>query len=104
MIKPDVVAPGQFYPASAPLNPTHGKRDSTNKYQLFNGTSAATPYVAGILALVYEKNPGITYGEVKSLLHKCASVDSYTGSCPNPKWGYGKLNVDAVKRLIASVR
>lgn len=102
--KPDLVAPGQFYSAPAPLVETDGLRDKSKNYQLFNGTSAATPYVAGIVALMFEKQPAMTFGDVKTALRNALTSDTYTGACPNPRWGYGKLDLAAARRAIAGGR
>jgi len=106
-IKPDLVAPGQFHTASRVL----GKAKSTSefvetseKYRYFNGTSAATPYCAGVIALMLEKNPTLTVGEIRTLLHTKASRDRQTGTTPNAAWGYGKLDVAAVRAILAAVR
>ena len=32
-----------------------------------------------------------------------ATQDRYTGRLPNPKWGDGKLDLQAVEKLIAAV-
>jgi len=57
-IKPDVIAPGQSI-VSTWLN--HG-------YETASGTSMATPYVAGLAALLLEEHPGWTPDRVKSAL------------------------------------
>jgi hypothetical protein len=57
-IKPDVIAPGQSI-LSTWLN--HGYREAS-------GTSMATPYVAGLAALLLEEHPGWTPDRVKSAL------------------------------------
>ncbi|NUQ70518.1 MAG: S8 family serine peptidase [Chthonomonadales bacterium] len=101
--KPDLVAPGQFYSAPAPLDETDGMRDASGNYQIFNGTSAATPYTAGVIALMFERKPGLTYGDIRNLLRRSLSSDAYTGSAPNPRWGYGKLDLAAVRRLLAAI-
>lgn len=102
VIKPEIVAPGQFHTAPCPNLP--GKLlDASGRYQAFNGTSAATPYVSGVLALVLQKKPQITLGEIRDLLRTSASRDSYTGSVPNPRWGHGKLNLAAVQKLIGEL-
>ena len=101
-IKPEIVGPGQFFTAPAPLKlpAIDGMRDTTLKYQLFNGTSAATPYVAGLVALAMQANPKLTFGEIKDMLRACTTDDKFTGPLPNTAWGYGKLDLDAATRLI----
>jgi subtilisin family serine protease len=99
VVKPDIVAPGQYFAASAARN-TPGELDTTGWYGLFNGTSAATPYTAGVVLLLMEKKPSITLGEIKQLLKECATQDRNTGRLPNPEWGNGKLSVPAVKRML----
>ncbi|MEQ8784888.1 MAG: S8 family serine peptidase, partial [Pirellulaceae bacterium] len=100
--KPEIVAPGQWYTAPAPMNiPT--MRDSTGFYCVFNGTSAATPYTAGIVALMLERKPTLTLGEIKQLLETNASSDARTGGVPNGAWGHGKLDLKAVKNLLDAV-
>jgi len=103
VVKPDIVAPGQYYAASASRN-TKSVRDTTGRYRLFNGTSAATPYTAGVLALVLQKKPTLTLGEVKELLKKCGSQDRFTGPLPNPKWGYGKLDLKATEKMLDELK
>jgi subtilisin family serine protease len=100
-LKPEVVAPGQYYTAPVPLN-VPADRDTSGHYQLFNGTSAATPYVAGVIALVLEKNPNITLGQVKKLLQHSATKDRFTGPLPSGKWGHGKLDEAAVRRMLVA--
>jgi subtilisin family serine protease len=98
--KPDILAPGQWHIAPVPLN-IDAVRDTTGYYQSFNGTSAATPYVSGIIALMFEANPKLTLGEIRVLLKECASSDPITQAVPNSKWGNGRLDIQAVDRLFA---
>jgi subtilisin family serine protease len=96
--KPEISAPGQWFTAPAAAN-VYGRRDSSGRYQIFNGTSAATPYTAGVVALMMEKNPSATLGEIKKLLQENASPDPRIGQTPNPKAGYGKLDLKAVAKI-----
>jgi subtilisin family serine protease len=107
--KPDLVAPGQYYTASAPLNQVADEekgaivRDTTGKYQLFNGTSAAAPYAAGIIALMFEKDPNLTFSRVRELLRQNVQRDRFTGGRKGeytPDWGFGKLNLKAVDEIL----
>jgi subtilisin family serine protease len=102
-VKPELTAPGQYHIAPAPLNVVT-MRDTTGLYQPFNGTSSATPYTAGVIALLLEANPQLTWGEIRQLLTKNLTQDGHTGKCPNSNWGHGKLDYAAVERLVAAVR
>jgi subtilisin family serine protease len=104
IVKPEIVAPGQWYAAAAPLNAAvvFG-RDTTGHYTMHNGTSAATPYAAGVIALLFEAKPHMTWGEVRKVLTESVTQDTITGDCPNPKWGHGKLDYAAVERAVKKV-
>lgn len=62
------------------------------------GTSASSPYTAGVIALMLQKNPTLDANQVKEILKKTAIHDDLTGGTPNPYWGYGKLNPPAAIR------
>jgi subtilisin family serine protease len=103
VMKPDIVAPGQYWNVSAP-DPTQlvGPR----KYRSFNGTSAATPYVAGVVALMMQKKPTITAGEIKQLFARLATKD-LEKLLPKDRrngWGNGKLDADAVERIMQGIK
>ncbi len=103
--KPDLASPGEYFtvPAVKATDRRGLPRDASGKFTIFNGTSAATPYVAGVVALMLERNPGLTLGEIKDLLHKHATKDKWVGAAPNAAWGYGKLDLEAVKNVLAAV-
>ena len=64
----------------------------------WSGTSASSPYTAGVIALMLQKNPTLDAAQVKEILKKSAIRDELTGATPNPYWGYGKLNPTAAIR------
>ena len=101
--KPEIVAPGQWHTVPAPRNAYILELDSSGMYQNFNGTSAATPYTAGIIALIFEKKPDLTLGQLRELLTGNLTKDQFTGEVPNPGWGYGKLDVKAIKSMLAAI-
>ncbi len=68
-----------------------------------HGTSFASPVVAGACALILDANPSLTWRDVKHVLaHSCTKNDEndeswQTNSADmhfNPKYGFGRLNVD----------
>jgi subtilisin family serine protease len=99
-VKPEIVAPGMFWTAPAVAATPDEMRDTTTKYRVFNGTSAATPYVAGVTALLLQQNPSLTTGQVRELLRRHAERDDFTGQVPNAAWGHGKLSRAAVEAAV----
>ncbi len=65
--------------------------------QTLSGTSMATPYVAGVAALMRQLNPNLTVDEFETFLQNSASIfnDSATGS------DYRQLDVAALGTLVA---
>src|SRR5690606_29477921 len=82
-----VAAPADHYSA-APDGET-----GPGHYQVFNGTSGALPQVAGAIALLLQKEPGLTPEEVRTRLRTSAYGDDATGVVPNDAWGGGRLDV-----------
>jgi subtilisin family serine protease len=64
--------------------------DTANKdgWGVFSGTSAAAPQLAGVAALLLEKNPALTPGEVKAVLRRTC-LDVVRGSS-NPVSNQGR--------------
>jgi subtilisin family serine protease len=97
--KPEIAAPGQYLvstlsSAASPVELPLEYRVKDIKYLALQGTSMAAPYVTGALALLLEKDGSIDWGEAKRRLIKSARLGTYTGPCWNPRWGYGKINVE----------
>ena len=85
--KPDLSAPGVAVISSVP----------GGGYQAWNGTSMASPHVAGILALMIQAHPGLTYDQAKVALVNTA-VDLGT---PGYDYDYGYGRVDALGAVLA---
>lgn len=51
-------------------------------YASLSGTSMASPHAAGVAAMVYIKNPGFGYQQVKSaVMDNCRPISALTGKC-----------------------
>ncbi len=62
-------------------------------HYLYNGTSFASPIVAGVAALYLQEFPTAWYDDVKNAILSTANQDTLTGfSLPDNAWGYGKVN------------
>jgi subtilisin family serine protease len=98
--KPDVVAPGQWHTIPAVKATPEAYQIPESDLAIFNGTSAATPYTAGVIALMLETKNGLTAGEIKDLLRRHANR---VGPKPNESWGHGKLDLKAVEALLEAL-
>lgn len=72
-----------------------GGYDESDYFTTFNGTSSATPLVAGAAALLLSTRSGLTGSQVQDLLMTTADK---VGAAPYPQgrndqFGYGRLNV-----------
>lgn len=70
----DIAAPG--------VNVLSCTKGSDTSYAYFNGTSMASPHVAGVAALVWGKNPTWTYSQVRTkILNTAKPISSMSGRC-----------------------
>jgi subtilisin family serine protease len=98
--KPDISAPGQFITAPLAANsematdPRYADRqDATGKYITIQGTSMATPFVVGVIALMLEREPNLNPAEIRQRLRATSSRDIVTGTVWNHDFGVGRINV-----------
>jgi len=71
-----------------------------NKYGIQDAVSAAAPLTTGVIALMLDMNPELKPAKIKEILQQTARSDSFTGSVPNNRWGFGKLDaLEAVKEV-----
>ncbi len=104
-IKPELAAPGAWICAA--LSADAGWQSAfvhpDGVHTVEAGTSMAAPHVAGAIALMFSVNPDLTTTEIRSILTSTAAQDGRTGSVPNTRWGWGKLDVAAaVQEVIQS--
>jgi subtilisin family serine protease len=91
--KPDLAAPGAMITSalSADSRPSRGSMVNT-KYMVNAGTSMATPFLAGIVALLLERDPSLEPEVVKELLRENSLIPGQPAGTFDPKWGFGLIN------------
>ncbi|MDR0927824.1 MAG: S8 family peptidase [Ignavibacteria bacterium] len=107
-IKPDIAAPGAmiisanntFYKGYPIVDST---KDGKFAFASIQGTSMSSPMVAGVVALMLEKNAELTQSEIKGILAVTAINDDYTKDARNNKsttWGWGKIDAYAIMKVM----
>jgi kexin len=91
---------------------SEGYNDTGNYYNGFSGTSSATPLVSGIIALMIEANPDLTWRDVQRILTTTAEKNDLgdigwatngAGYNINYHYGFGRIDAqDAVSLSAAS--
>ncbi len=96
-IKPDLSAPGVSIRSAA--------SSSDTSYQVLNGTSMATPHVAGLATLLLDVDPNLTVAQLTSIM-KNNALQRHTTECttgsdyPNNVYGWGRIRAyEAVRAL-----
>lgn len=86
--KPDVVAPGvQVYSCIPPTE----RPDDEYTYAYFDGTSMATPHVAGVAALLMAARPEAQMADIIKAIKDTAKHPAGKEQRPDNRWGYGLI-------------
>ena len=88
VLKPDISAPGNEIISSIPVS----------DYAKFSGTSMAAPAVSGVIALMLQANPDLSFDQVLEILGTSALDLGKEGD----DFEYGRGRVDAYKAVLAS--
>jgi subtilisin family serine protease len=107
VVKPDIAAPATYTLAALSGDAKPGSKaceernmgvagtkfvTGNSSYIAWNGTSASSPFAAGVIALMLQKNPTLDAEQVRQILIKTARKGDTIGAVPNPEWGYGMLD------------
>lgn len=91
--KPDVAAPGAMIVSALSADSTPSRGEIINsKFVVKAGTSMATPFVAGIVALLLERDPSLEPTVLKELLWENSLIPGQEAGVFDPKWGFGLIN------------
>jgi subtilisin family serine protease len=125
-LKPDIAAPGEKIMAAKSGTARHAppccKCCEHYLHMDLDGTSMAAPHVTGAIALMLEKNPTLTFEQVRSILQLTADIADVPNSQMPPVlppdrggetrgalqihqnhiWGAGRINVKRAVDLVAA--
>ena len=91
--KPDVAAPGAMIVSALSADSFPDRANRVNeKYVVMAGTSMATPFVVGLIALLLQRDPSLKPEVVKELLRENSLIPGKKPGTFDPKWGFGLIN------------
>ena len=98
--KPDIAAPGEEEgPASGIVSSKSKARGvfyccdcCVDFYKDDQGTSMSAPHVTGVVALMLQKNRGLTFDQIRATIQTFSRNPGGGVAQPNNDWGYGKLD------------
>jgi subtilisin family serine protease len=98
--KPEVAAPGTDILSSNARGGTADQSGNIRPVRVgMSGTSMSAPHVAGIVALMLQKNGSLTAAQARKIL--IASAEPPAGVTPfDPAWGFGKVDARAALDLV----
>jgi len=91
--KPDVAAPGAMIVSALSNDSAPERAFTVDKFHLVEaGTSMATPFIVGTVALLLQRNPQLDPAAVKNLLRAASKVPHKAAGTFDPKWGFGLID------------
>ena len=98
-----IAAPGANIWSTVPTYPTtQSKISGRTSYAAFSGTSQASPFVAGVAALLLSKDPTLTAAQLTDRLKSTADDLGVPG--PDPDYGAGRVNALRAVTFSTAVR
>ncbi len=105
-VKPNIAAPGCYVSSAVSSNDGSGTLvvsyayetpERSNMYGYMQGTSMASPLVAGVVATWLQAYPELTPEALADIMQRTARKDEFTGelATPDNDWGFGKVDAYA---------
>ena len=93
--KPDVTAPGAIIASAFSRFLSPDAEDIvSDDIVMMSGTSMASPFVAGLVALLLERTPTLTPEQVKNTLKIASRIPGRKAGAFDVKWGYGLVDAN----------
>jgi len=91
--KPDIAAPGAMIVSTLSADANSARSSMINsKFIAMAGTSMATPFVTGLVALLLQRDSQLDPATLKDLLRKNSAIPGKPAGTFDEKWGYGVIN------------
>ena len=92
--KPDIAAPGAMICSALSADSTLERGYMvSSKLRMMAGTSMATPFISGIVALLLQRDKNLDPNGIKSLLKNNGRIPGKPQGTFDSKWGYGLIGM-----------
>ncbi|WP_332860833.1 S8 family serine peptidase [Janthinobacterium svalbardensis] len=103
--KPDVTAPGAMIVSCLSKDSPTRRRDIFREhFRVMAGTSMATPFITGLMALLLQEHPELDPIHAKEILRKISSIPGKPDTSFDKKWGSGLIDAAKLPLVLGSAQ